>query len=133
ARTAAQAQPRSAPPRAPAQGDRAGRGAKHLRWRGWRAAAPIPSPLAIARIHEQATFNYSFGQLLNEQRHTIGTIDDLVGNFSGQRLPTDHTTNHFGALPPEQTVKAEQGHVRAADPGWRKLRPERDEQQDRQR
>ena len=86
--------------------------------------------IVVAGFREHAALDHGLGQLLDEQRHAIGAIDDLVGDLLGQGLAAGHVRDHLGALPGRQAVETEQGHVRAADPGWRELRPEGDDHQD---
>ena len=89
--------------------------------------------VVIAGVREHAALEHGLGQLLDEQRHAVGALDDLVGDLLGQRLAAGHVRDHLGALPGRQAVEREQRHVRTADPGRRELRPEGDDHQDRQR
>ena len=73
--------------------------------------------VTITGVREHAAFDYSLGQFFDEQRHAVGAVDDLVGDLSGQRLPTGHAHDHLGALPGRQAIETEQRHLRAADPG----------------
>jgi hypothetical protein len=38
----------------------------------------------IARLRHDAALDYRLGQLLDEQRHAVGTLDDLVGDLFRQ-------------------------------------------------
>ena len=53
--------------------------------------------VALAGFGEDATLDHSLGQLLDEQRDAIGAIDDLVGNFLGNALPT-YSLEHFSII-----------------------------------
>ena len=46
---------------------------------GIASASPDPSCVAIASLRQDAALDYRLGQLLDEQRHAVGTPDDLVG------------------------------------------------------
>jgi hypothetical protein len=52
----------------------------------------------VSNFNQQTTFNNRLGQFFNEQRHTIGPIDDLVSDLLGQRLSPRQVADHLGAL-----------------------------------
>ncbi len=81
----------------------------------------------IARLGYDAGLDHGLGQLLDEQRHPIGAIDDLIGDLLGQRFVAGHVRDHLSTLPRRQAIEIEQGHVRTADPRRRELRPEGDD------
>jgi hypothetical protein len=61
-------------------------------------------PPATASIPYRADFT-TFSQnrplpcpVLDEQRHAIGSIDDLIGDLPRQRLAPGHISDHLGAL-----------------------------------
>jgi len=58
--------------------------------------------VAVAGFHEDSTFDDRLGQLFDEQRYAIGTLDDLVGNLLGQRLAAGQVRDYLDALPRRQ-------------------------------
>jgi len=76
--------------------------------------------------------NHRFGQLLDEQWHTIDAIDDLVSDLLGQWLAAADVGDHLGALPGRQAVEAEQRYLWTADPWRREVGPQGEDQQDPQ-
>src|SRR5215468_11180742 len=85
--------------------------------------------VVVFGFREQSALDDGLGELLDEQRDAIGVIDDLIRDSPWQRFAAGHAHNHLGALPTWKTVEAKQCHMRTADPGWRKLRPEGDDHQ----
>jgi hypothetical protein len=86
----------------------------------------------VAGFYEQAALDHGLGQFLDEQRHAIGPIDDLVGDLLGQDLAAGDVRDHLGAQPARQAIKTDQRHLRTSDPGWYEFWPEGDDRQERQ-
>jgi hypothetical protein len=72
--------------------------------------------IPIAGVHEQSTLYHGLGQFLDEQRHAVGPIGDLVGDLLGQDLAMGDVRDHLGALVGWQSAEAEHCHVGTADP-----------------
>jgi hypothetical protein len=87
----------------------------------------------VSGIGHPSALDDRLGQLLDEQRHTIRTINDLIGNLRGQCLASGYVRDHLGAMPRGQAAEAKQCHVRTADPGRRELRSKCENHQDPQR
>jgi hypothetical protein len=58
-----------------------------------------PVTVAIAAFTEDASLDHSLGQLLDERRDAIGTIDELVGDLLKEHLATANVGHHLGGLP----------------------------------
>jgi len=43
--------------------------------------------IPIAAVHQQPALDHGLGQFLDEQRHAIGPIDNLIGYLLGKSLP----------------------------------------------
>ena len=83
----------------------------------------------IRLLLEQGAFQHRLGQLLHEQRHAIGVLDDLLRDFPGERFAGSQPVQQRRALAPVQPFERVQGHVGRPDPRRLKLRPERNHQQ----
>jgi hypothetical protein len=83
----------------------------------------------VARFGDDAAFDHGLGQLLDEQRHAIGAVDDLVGNGLWQRLAASHIADHLGAVAARQAIEREHRHMRTPGPRCRELRPEGEDHQ----
>jgi hypothetical protein len=79
-----------------------------------------------------AAFDHGLGQLLDEQRHAISAIHDLVRDLVGQRFAASDVADHFGPLLGRQSIEIENRYVWVPQPTWRELRPESDNQQNPQ-
>ena len=66
-------------------------------------------------------FQHCLGQLLDEQRHAVGALDDLVGDLLGQRLAAGDLGDHLRTLCGSEPGEPDQTDVRAAGP-WRRNR-----------
>src|SRR5262245_53934646 len=52
----------------------------------------------IARIFELARFQYGLSQLFDEQRHTVGLVQNFLNQIFGQRFGSTEPRYHRGAL-----------------------------------
>jgi hypothetical protein len=52
------------------------------------------------------------------------SVRSTIGNLFRQRLTAGHVRDHLGAQARRQAIESDEGHMRATDPGRRKLRPE---------
>ena len=88
--------------------------------------------VAIAGIREQPGFQHRLGQLFDEQRHAVGARHDLLDDFGRQRLVARDPRHQIGALAPTEAAHSQRSHVCLSGPGRLELRPEGDQDQDRQ-
>src|ERR1700730_14403537 len=77
----------------------------------------------VTSYNHYATLNNSLSQLLNEQGYAIGSLNDLLGDFLGKGLATNHALDHVDTLPWRESVESEYRNLGAANPRRRKLRP----------
>jgi hypothetical protein len=87
-----------------------------------RACAPSVFP-AIANIPEVRGFQDRLGQLLDEQRHTVGLAEDLFYQVGGQGLAASQPRHHHRGLRPGQLSKRERREVTVMRPASGELRP----------
>jgi hypothetical protein len=66
--------------------------------KGWLAPAKVCWSGAAGILAEQPVFDETFGQLFNEQRDTIGALDDTVEDCGRQPIVTDNTYDKGGCL-----------------------------------
>ena len=98
----------------------------------WRRAAMAHPGASPAARDEQAPLEHRLGQFLDKERHPIGAVDDLAGKLLGEGLAAGDTRDHLRPMPRRQPVEDKRGDVPPAGPGRGELRPERDNQQNRQ-
>ena len=79
-----------------------------------------------------AAFENRLGQLLDEQRHPVGAIGDLIDDFAAERRVAGEPQDKRCDLTLAEPVQRQNSHMRLAAPGRLKLRPEGNHQQDRQ-
>ena len=87
----------------------------------------------LRRLVELLAFQHRLGQFLDEQRHAVGALDDLLEQRGRQRLAAGDVLHHRHALAPAEAVERHGGDVRMADPRRLEIGAVRDDQQDRQR
>ena len=87
----------------------------------------------LRRLVELLAFHHGLGQFLDEQRHAVGALDDLLEQGCRQRLAAGDVLDHRHALAPAEAVERHGGHVRMADPRRLEIGAVRDDQQHRQR
>ena len=82
---------------------------------------------------EQAGFEHRLGQLLDEQRHALGPLQDRLGHDSaGSARPPVTASTNAAASPPAEAVEGEERDVREGRPGRRQLGAEGRDEQHRQ-
>ena len=86
----------------------------------------------LHRLVELFALEHRLGQFLDEQRHAVGALDDLLEQRLRQRLAAGDVLDHRHALAPAEAVERHGGDVRLARPGRLEVGAEGDEQQDRQ-
>ena len=79
-----------------------------------------------------AGFEHRLGQLLDEQRHAVGALDDLVDDLAGKAGIAGEPLDQRRAVAPAEPVQRQHRHMRLAAPGVLELGAEGDDQQDRQ-
>ena len=79
-----------------------------------------------------AAFEHRLGQLLDEQRHAVGALDDLVDDLAGETGIAGEPLDQRRAVAPAEPVQRQRRHMRLAAPGVLKLGAEGDDEQDRQ-
>jgi hypothetical protein len=85
------------------------------------------SPVSVAR---SPGLKHRLCQLLNEERHAVCALDDLLHDLSRERRrAADQPKNQRAALFPSQAAQSQRCHVRLAGPGRLKLGPEGGDQQ----
>ena len=67
--------------------------------------------------------------LLDEQGNAICTLDDVLPNARREKLVADDAVDHRVDVALWQAIEGQRGYMRLSDPGRRKFRPERNEQQ----
>src|SRR5689334_11938103 len=85
--------------------------------------------IAICLLAQQAAFQDAFGHLLDEQRHTVGAVYDLLDNFIGQRLASGDLQYQSRPVTPVQAIEREAADPRLAGPRRVKLGAEGHDQQ----
>ena len=98
------------------------------RKRGQRTIEHVPFPL----LAQQTTFQHAFGQFLDEQRHAVGAIDDLLDDLFGQSLAAGDLLCQSRPVVPVQASERHHAHLRLAGPRRLEVRAERQDQQHRQ-
>ena len=88
--------------------------------------------VVIASVGHQARFEHCPGQLLEEQGHAVGTLQDLIQDLGRQRLAAGDLKGHRSPLTPAEAVERQRRHVRLARPRRAELRPVGDHYEDRQ-
>ena len=67
-------------------------------------------------------FEHRLGQFLDEQRHAVGALDDLLEQRLRQRLAAGDVLDQRHALAPAEAVERHGGDVRLAGPGRLEVR-----------
>ena len=88
--------------------------------------------VAPARVHQQVGLEHGLGELLQEQRHSIGLVHDPCHQIRWHGLVLGDAQHDAGALCSAQARKRDRRHVRALDPGRLKLGPVGDQRQQRE-
>ena len=89
--------------------------------------------VVVAGGAQQAQLEHGLGQLLHEERHAVGLLQDLVEHLLGQRLVAADLLHKRRALAPAEPAQRQLGDVALADPGRRELGAEGQQQQSRYR
>ncbi|HTR14420.1 MAG TPA: hypothetical protein VMI72_14495 [Roseiarcus sp.] len=88
---------------------------------------------AVPALARDAAFDDGLRQFLDEQRHAVSPLDDLIGDNLRQSLAASDMGDHLAASSRRQAIEAEKAHMRSADTGRAELRPEGNDRQDSQR
>jgi hypothetical protein len=80
-------------------------------------------------LAKQSAFQYALGQLFNEQRHTVGAIDDLVDKIVRKCLAAGNLRHQHGPISPVQAIERKHSDLWLAGPWWLELGSERHNQQ----
>ncbi len=72
--------------------------------------------VAIAGIVEQSGLEHGLGQLLDEKRHAVGLLNDLIEQLVGQRLAAGDLENHVRGLAAAETVQRDHRHLAVPAP-----------------
>ena len=79
----------------------------------------------------RAGFEHRLGQLLDEQRHAVGALGDLLHDLGRQRVIAGDVFDHRRGVAPVEPRQSEHRHMRLPGPGRLELGAERREQQHR--
>ena len=96
----------------------------------WRQRAV--EHIVVRLLAQQVALQDTLGQFLDEQRHAVRAIDDLVDDVSRQCLAAGDLRNQCGPVAPVQAIERQHADLRLAGPGRLELRAERYDQQHRQ-
>jgi hypothetical protein len=77
-------------------------------------------------------FQHRLGQFLDEQRHAVGAVGDLIDDLAAERGVAGQPQHQRGDLALAKAVQRQHRHMRLAAPGRLKLGPEGNHQQDGQ-
>ena len=83
----------------------------------------------VTLVLEEIGFQDCLGQLLDEQRHAIGLLDDLKPQLLRQRFAPGDLVGKGGTISPAESVERVRGNVREATPWWGEFGAEGDHQQ----
>jgi len=101
-------------------------GGGHRRGRKWARRQHRCDPVVLV-----GPFEHRLGQFLDEQRHAIGALGNLLDNFAAQWRVSGKTADEGRNVALAEPVQRQHGHVRLAAPGLLELGAEGDNQQDR--
>ena len=82
------------------------------------------------RRHRRTGFDNGLGQLLDEQRHAVGPLEDLLDQFGRQAKLAAEPFDELGAGGAAEPVQGQGVDVRPADPRRIEVGPERHQEQD---
>jgi hypothetical protein len=85
-----------------------------------------------AFLAQEARFEHRPGELLDEQRHSVGLGLDLLQNFRRQRPAAGHVLHKRHDLARPEAVQAQKRGMGVAGPGRREFRAQSDDEQHRQ-
>jgi len=94
--------------------------------REWRQRAI--EHVLIHFLAQQIALQDTFGQLLDEQRHAVGALDDLGDDLIRQRLAAGDLRHQSGPVMPIQAIEDQHRHMRLAGPRRLELGAERYDQ-----
>jgi hypothetical protein len=84
-------------------------------------------------VRRLGSFEHRLRQLLEEKRHSIGALDDLVNEISWKRGRVSGKFPHQGgAFAPAEPWQRHHRYLRLAAPRWMELGPKRRNEQNRQ-
>src|SRR6266545_1306427 len=95
---------------------------------GQRARCQDPGDPAVAI----AAFEHCLGQLFDEQRDTVGAVEDFVDGLAGEAGIAGESLDQCSAVTPAEPAQRQCGYVRLTLPGVLELRTEGEDEQDRQ-
>jgi hypothetical protein len=81
---------------------------------------------------QETALQHALGQFLDEQRHAVGALDDLLDHVIGQRLPAGILLDQRGPVAPVQAIERQHADLRLASPRRLELGTEPNDQQYRQ-
>jgi hypothetical protein len=103
---------------------------KGLRDGQWRKG-PI-EPIAVSLLDQDARFQNSLREFLDEQRISISLGDDLFHHFGGQRAAACHLRNYTFNVLTVEPAERQGADIGETSPGRFELRSKGDQCKDRQ-
>ena len=88
--------------------------------------------VAVLVLVQLLAFEHRFGQLLDEQRHAVGALDDLVEKLRRQRFAAGDVLDQRRARALREPVERQHGDMRLAGPRRLEIRSEGDDKKNRQ-
>ncbi len=76
-------------------------------------------------------FEYRLRQLLDEQGHAVGAVDDFLDEFGAERGVAGKAVDEGSYITRTEPVQRQRCHMRLPAPGRLKLRSEGNDQQNR--
>ena len=98
---------------------------------GERRQGPV-EPIAVGVLDQDARLQHRLGELLDEQRVSVGLGDDLFHHFGRQHAPPGHPRDHVFNVVAVETTERQGADVGQTSPGRLELRSEGEQCQDRQ-
>src|SRR5438067_1177332 len=93
---------------------------------------PATFPAAVPFLAQQAALQDALGQFFDEERHTVGAIDNLSDHLIGQCLAAGDLLDQDGPIAPVQPIERHYADLRLAGPGRLELGTEGYDQHHRQ-